>query len=107
MRFRIGISSGEMLAGNMGAEDHMQYTVVGDTVNLAARLTPLADAGGIIVSQQTAQQLAVQEYANLLKMLPIQVRGRREPVTPYIVGSLNDRIQVGLDGVLDGILAHG
>ncbi len=107
VRFRIGISSGEMLAGNMGAEDHMQYTVVGDTVNLAARLTPLADAGGIIVSQQTAQQLAVQEYVNLLKMLPIQVRGRREPVTPYIVGSLNERIQVGLNVLLDGILTHG
>jgi len=107
VRFRIGISSGEMLAGNMGAEDHMQYTVVGDTVNLAARLCPLADAGGIIISQQTAKQLGVHEYVNLLKMLPIQLRGRREPVTPYIVRSLNDRIQVGVDGLLNGILTHG
>ncbi len=50
VEFRIGLHAGEMLAGNMGARDRMQFTVVGDTVNLAARLVTVAPPGGLVTT---------------------------------------------------------
>lgn len=50
VEFRIGLHSGEMLAGNMGARERMQFTVVGDTVNLAARLVTVAPPGGLVTT---------------------------------------------------------
>jgi len=49
----IGIATGVAVAGNMGSTDRMNYTVLGSTVNLAARLTSQANAGEILVSKET------------------------------------------------------
>lgn len=54
----IGIASGIAVAGNMGSVDRMNYTVLGETVNLAARLTDQAAAGEILVSEQTERWTA-------------------------------------------------
>ncbi len=51
VEFRIGLYAGEMLAGNMGARDRMQFTVVGETVNLAARLVTIAPPGGLVTTR--------------------------------------------------------
>jgi adenylate cyclase len=51
----IGIASGIAVAGNMGSAERMNYTVLGETVNLAARLTDQAAAGEILISEQTEE----------------------------------------------------
>lgn len=52
----IGVATGVAVAGNMGSKDRMNYTVLGSIVNLAARLTSAAEAGEILISQQTRDQ---------------------------------------------------
>jgi adenylate cyclase len=49
----VGINSGEMLSGNLGSQRRMEYTVIGDNVNIASRLTKVAKAGEILISQKT------------------------------------------------------
>lgn len=51
VEFRMGLHAGQMLAGNVGAPERMQFTVVGDAVNLAARLTEAADADSLVVAE--------------------------------------------------------
>lgn len=55
-RVRVGINTGSLIAGYMGNQQHLEYTVIGDTVNLAARLQQAAQPGGILVSFSTYQR---------------------------------------------------
>ena len=78
----VGINTGEMSVGNMGSEFRMAYTVLGDTVNLGARLEGLTKNYGvdIIVGESTKE--AVPEYA-YMKLDRVRVKGKNEPVTIY------------------------
>src|SRR6202022_4625812 len=53
---RVGIHTGEVVAGRVGAGDRVEYSVVGDTVNTAARLESAATGDGILVSDVTQRQ---------------------------------------------------
>ena len=83
MVMRIGINSGDILTGNMGGVGRMNYTMMGDAVNLAARLESSAKQYGIInhISQTTAELLG-DEYL-VRKLDKIIVKGKTEPVTTY------------------------
>ena len=83
----IGLSLGEVVAGTVGTEDRMEYTVIGDSVNLAARLVDNArPAGRILISQRTYE--AVRDLVGAKALGPLKVKGKEEEVEVYEVVSL-------------------
>ncbi|MCW8824829.1 MAG: HAMP domain-containing protein [Gammaproteobacteria bacterium] len=104
VEFRIGINSGMMLAGNMGSKKRMEYTVVGDAVNIASRLSSAAAGGQIIISEETQSQFADTGEFELQKYQTIHVRGKKETVDTFLVISLQNEHQHQLDKILKQIL---
>lgn len=83
-RFRAGVNSGEVLAGVVGAQrGHRLHGVVGDTVNLTARLQAEAPVGAVLIGEETFRRLGGRAVVELLP--PRQVKGKREPVTAYLL----------------------
>jgi adenylate cyclase len=86
-RFRVGINSGEAHTGVVGAaRGHRKHGVVGDTVNLAARLQGKAPVGRVVLGAETVRRLP--EGAVLERLPALQVKGKEAPVEAYIVYSL-------------------
>jgi adenylate cyclase len=81
-RFRAGVNSGEALVGVVGAESGRSYTVIGDTVNVAARLESRAPAGGVVVGGATLRAVPGLRATSLGE---IEVKGKRERVDAYLV----------------------
>lgn len=79
----IGLHSGDAVVGNIGSEKVMDYTVVGDVVNVAKWLQEQAEGGQILLSQITYEMAHEEVKAEPLE--PIQVVGRREPIPAYLI----------------------
>jgi class 3 adenylate cyclase len=82
IRLGIGIHLGPAVVGNLGSDDYLDYTLVGTTVNLAARLCGLAGQS-IVVSQAVRDALADSPEFSFASGRPITVRGFKEPITVY------------------------
>jgi class 3 adenylate cyclase/acid stress-induced BolA-like protein IbaG/YrbA len=76
--FGIGINAGEAVAGNLGAAKRLEYTVIGDAVNLAQRLESQARAGEVLVSQRVYEKVASEVEA--LPRDPVKLKGKSKPV---------------------------
>jgi class 3 adenylate cyclase/tetratricopeptide (TPR) repeat protein len=78
---RLGLNTGLVVVGGIGDNLRMDYTAVGDTTNLAARLQQRAEPGTILLSDATAR--LVWGEVRVEAMGPVQVKGKREPVAVY------------------------
>jgi len=79
----IGVALGEVVAGTVGTEERMEYTVIGDSVNVAARLQGQAKAGSILLSRRTYE--AVHDLVEGFSRGPMKVKGKEEEVEVYEV----------------------
>lgn len=83
LKVGIGMHSGFLVAGNLGSSRRMDYTIIGDTVNVAARLEGIAEAGEVIISQSTRDHLS--DYFKLEERKPVMVKGKTKPIPIYNV----------------------
>jgi adenylate cyclase len=89
-QLRIGINTGYCTVGNFGSEDRMDYTIVGNEVNLAARLQSHADLGSILMSHETYS--LVKDIMLAEEQEPIHAKGFSKPVRNYKVVAQFDQL---------------
>jgi adenylate cyclase len=82
----IGLSTGKVAAALLGSEERVEYSLVGDAVNLAQRLQQWASGGQTVLSEPTLESLSARPDAERLE--DAQVKGRQAPVVAYRIGAM-------------------
>jgi adenylate cyclase len=88
-RFRVGVNSGEVMVGLVGAEGRRSFTVIGDTVNLASRLESQAKAGQVVVGAETYR--ALPDGTKVEPLGDVHVKGKEARIEAYVVELLPAR----------------
>lgn len=78
IKIHAGLNTGEVMAGVIGPQEHQDYTVMGDTTNVAARLMSAAPAGSVLVGEETWR--ATRGVIRYLELPPVLAKGKQQPV---------------------------
>ncbi|NIP51682.1 MAG: AAA family ATPase, partial [Phycisphaerae bacterium] len=97
-RMRIGLNSGPVIVGSIGDDLRMDYTAVGDTTNLAARIQQKANPGEVWVSQETRN--IVRDYFQDRPEGEIQIKGKSRPQPTYCVIAKRPGVRTRFEAVL-------
>lgn len=87
---RVGVYTGEVLAGSLGADERAQYTVVGDVVNMASRLCDLSKPGEILIGDTTFEEMGVKGMLSFEGPNYVNIKGRTEPMAVFSVCDLTE-----------------
>ena len=102
----VGVASGTVVVGNFGSRTRLSYSVVGDTVNLAARLEPFSKQTGLPLTFANGTALGAATH-DLLKIDEISVRGRSSAEPIYSWQPLSDATRAAHDVLLQTLLDTG
>jgi len=78
---RIGLNSGQVIVGSIGDDLRMDYTAIGDTTNLAARMEEIAKAGTVLLSKNTYK--LARDFFEVNQLGKLRVKGKEEPEEAY------------------------
>lgn len=87
LKIAVGMHTGPLVAGNIGGSQRMDYSVIGDTVNIAARLEGVSTAGEVIITQETRDLIG--DAFKLEKRKAVSVKGKAKPLQIYNVKGRN------------------
>jgi len=87
----IGINTGSAILGNIGTDLHLDYTVIGDAVNIASRLCRDAGPGQLLISAKTYDY--VQKYVEVINMDPRRFKGKAEAIEVFNITGLKSDIK--------------
>jgi class 3 adenylate cyclase/tetratricopeptide (TPR) repeat protein len=101
IRIRVGINSGPVVIGDLGAASHKEFTAIGDAMNTAARVQSEAPVGGVLISHDTYRH--VRGVFDVTPRPPVVLKGKSQPVATYLVRRAKPRafrsVSRGVSGI--------
>jgi len=92
IKIGMGINTGEVTAGYMGSEKQLSYTVIGDNVNLAARVMANAKPMQLLITKPTYER--VKDYFKITQLESIMVKGKSMPIENFLVESVKEGVDM-------------
>ncbi|QGX40601.1 adenylate/guanylate cyclase domain-containing protein [Permianibacter aggregans] len=106
VQFRIGLHTGDMIAGSMGSEDRMQYTVIGDSVNTAARLCEASTGSEIVLSEAVLHQPKIRHRIEVEAKGNIALKGKSEQTSTFVLKRLHEPFNLLIDRQVEHVLSY-
>ena len=104
MKTSVGITTGNVFCGSVGSYVRREYAVIGDVVNLAARLMSKAK-GGLFIDEATFSRVPLFLQENLKKLAPMALKGKDIPITAYSLKKGSKKISLSDKEITGGILS--